>query len=109
MLDYSMVLSQMLHVTISHKAFFDTGAAANIIKIDVFRKLSSSSQDLITTLPPDVNLNCISGKIILPHGKVLLSLSLSSQNPDICNYFYIVSDVSFNIDLLVGFNTMWKY
>ncbi len=79
MLDYSIALSHMLCV----KAFFDMGAAVNLIKMDVFRKLSSSSQGLITTLPPDVNLNGISGKIILPHGKVLLSLSLSLQGPDI--------------------------
>ncbi len=77
--------------------------------MDVFRELYSSSQDHITALPPDININGISGKMILPHRKVLLSLSLSSQEPDICDYFYIVSDVSFNADLLVGFNTMCKY
>ncbi len=48
-------------------------------------------------------------KIILPHRKVLLSLSLSPQEPDIFDYLYIVYDVSFNVDLLIGFNTMCKY
>ncbi len=76
-----MALSQTLRVTLpSYKAFFDTSAVVNLV--DVFRRPSSSSHNHITALPLDINLNGISGKIILPHGKVLLSLSLLTQEQD---------------------------
>ena len=42
----------------------------------------------------------------MPHGKVLLSVSLSPREPDISAYFYIVSNVSFHADILIGFQTM---
>ncbi len=48
------------------------------------------------------------GKLSYLTGKYC-TLSLSPQKPDICDYFHITPDVSFNADLLIGFNTMCKY
>ncbi len=75
----------------------------------VFWGLSSLSQYHITAFLPDTTFNGIPGKIVLHHGKVILSLSLSLQELDIYDNFYIVSNVSFNADLLIGFHTMCKY
>ena len=63
--------------SVPFSAFFDSGAAINIVKLDIFRSLSSFCDDL-NVLPPDVNLRGFSGKLVMPHGKVYLSLSLSS-------------------------------
>lgn len=87
-------------------AFFDTGAAVNLIKREVFQKLSSAFPEEFVILPSDLRLHGISGSDILPYGKVCLPISLSSNSPDIHGDFYIVENVSFQSDLLIGFNMM---
>ena len=90
-------------------AFFDSGATVNLIKMEVYRRLCANSPEDIKVVPSDTNLQGISGRRILPYGKVMLSFSLDSNAPSIRDYFYIVSEAVFNTDVLIGFRTMSKY
>ena len=93
--------------SITYHSFFDTGSAVNLIKLDVFKQLLASAH--ISTCPSDVNLHGISGQSLHIHGKAFLSLSLSPAEPDVCDFFYIVSNVTFHADILIGLATMEKY
>lgn len=103
--DFSGLVVPVSCHSVPFSAFFDSGAAINIVKLDIFRSLSSFCDDL-NVLPPDVNLRGFSGKLVMPHGKVYLSLSLSSSLPVISDFFYVVPDTQFNADFLIGLPTM---
>ena len=92
----------------SHKcrAFFDSGASVNIIKSHVFEKLSAASKHKIQSYPPDITVSGISGKIVMPHRKVLLSVCLSPFEPPISDFFYVMDDVCFAAEILIGYHTM---
>ena len=87
-------------------AFFDSGAAVNLIKSQTFQSISAVSKRKISCAPPDLNISGISGNIVTPHSKVLLNVSLSPFEPDISDYFYVVDDVSFSADILIGYHSM---
>ena len=90
-------------------AFFDSGAAVNLIKSPTFKSISEKSRSEIPRASPDLCVSGISGNIVTPHSKVFLKLSLSSLEPDICDYFYVVDDESFSADILIGFHSMSKH
>ena len=87
-------------------AFFDSGAAVNIIKTHVFRQIVDNSTSVIPSSPPDINVSGISGNIVTPRSKVLLTVSLSPQEPAFCDHFYVIDDSCFAADILIGFYTM---
>ena len=87
-------------------AFFDSGAAVNIIKTHVFNRIADASQCIIPTSPPDINVSGISGNVITPRSKVLLKVSLSPLEPVFCDHFYVIDDSCFAADILIGFYTM---
>ena len=87
-------------------AFFDSGAAVNIIKPHVFHRISDAYKGIIPHSPPDIKVKGISGTIVTPHSKVLLQLSLSPLEPGFCDYFYVIDDTCFSADVLIGFHTM---
>lgn len=90
-------------------AFFDSGAAVNIIKPSVLNKLSASSLREIQRYPPDINVSGISGKVVLPQSKVLLEVTLSPHEPSISDHFYVIDDVCFAADMLIGYHTMHRF
>ena len=90
-------------------AFFDSGAAINIIKTQAFNKVSSSSTRPIPCSPPDLTVSGISGNIITPQKKALLTVSLSPVEPPVIDYFYVIDDVCFHADMLIGYHTMSRF
>ena len=66
----------------------------------------ASSKTEIPSYPPDINVSGISGNVVTPRSKVLLKVSLSSFEPDISAYFYVIDDSCFAADILIGFYTM---
>lgn len=51
----------------------------------------------------------ISGNIVTPHSKILLKVSLSPLEPDICDHFYIAHDISFSVDIFISYYSMVKF
>ncbi|MPC75690.1 hypothetical protein E2C01_070083 [Portunus trituberculatus] len=62
-------------------AFFDSGAAINIIKTHAFNYVTSSSARPIPCSPPDLIVTGISGNILLPRKKVFLTVSVTLRTP----------------------------
>lgn len=90
-------------------AFFDSGAAVNLIKAHVFNRIADASKAIIPSSPPDINVSGISGNLITPRSKVLLKVSLSPLEPVFCDHFYVIDDSCFAADVLIGFYTMSSY
>ena len=76
----------------SHKcrAFFDSSTSVNIIKSHVFEKLSAASKHKIQSYPPDITVSGISGNIVMPHSKILLSVCLFPLESSISDFFYVI-------------------
>ncbi|MPC54737.1 hypothetical protein E2C01_048662 [Portunus trituberculatus] len=93
-------------VTSSHmcRAFFESGAAINIVKTHAFNNVSRSSARHIPCSPPDLTVSGISGNILLPPD--CLSVTLRTLNHYLFLYFYVIDDVCFNADMLLGYHTM---
>ena len=45
----------------------------------------------------------------MPHRKALLTVSLSPEEPPIIDHFYVIDDVCFNADMLIGYHTMSRF
>ena len=90
-------------------AFFDTGASVNIIKADAFKAIATNSNHHIPTYAPDLRVSGISGNTVCPISKVYLHVSLSPAEPVIKDYFYVIDNVSFQADILIGFHTMCNF